>query len=184
MFIDRVAINGPDGKPVGNGSNRVVLLEAPVKDPAGANARLVVGGLTSDPTDAPGIFGNYLHATAATMKRTIIAEGMTVTETQDWVFRAATGEAIEMHITFERGVAQRGRPSETKYYSAKTGKYIVSQEDRMTDIMRNVTTTPPDRVKQFQFKAGGGSYGKLLGGPVKMLSWDNNLFDMRTVSTP
>src|SRR3954467_10964698 len=38
IFVDRMTINGPDGKPVGKtGSNRLVYLAAPVKDPSGAN---------------------------------------------------------------------------------------------------------------------------------------------------
>src|SRR5438876_6258927 len=32
VFIDRVTINAPDGKPLGKGSNRLVYLAAPVKD--------------------------------------------------------------------------------------------------------------------------------------------------------
>jgi hypothetical protein len=37
VFIDRLTVNGPDGKPVGStGSNRLVYLVAPVKDPDGA----------------------------------------------------------------------------------------------------------------------------------------------------
>src|SRR6202035_129578 len=36
VFIDRITINGPDGKPVGKGSNRLVYLVAPVKDTSGA----------------------------------------------------------------------------------------------------------------------------------------------------
>ncbi len=43
VFIDRVTINGPDGKPVGKGSNRLVYLVAPVKDPTGANVQPVIG---------------------------------------------------------------------------------------------------------------------------------------------
>src|ERR1700750_1478299 len=46
VFIDRVTINGPDGKPVGKGSNRLVYLVAPVKDAFGTNVQLVIGGLT------------------------------------------------------------------------------------------------------------------------------------------
>src|SRR5262245_20564887 len=57
VFIDRVTINGPDGKPIGKGSNRLVYLVAPVKDPTGANVQLVIGGLTEDPADAPGPSG-------------------------------------------------------------------------------------------------------------------------------
>src|SRR5947207_15182476 len=69
VFIDRVTINAPDGKPVGKGSNRLVYLVAPVKDPTGANAQLVIAGLTEDPADAPGPFGVYLRATTHTMQR-------------------------------------------------------------------------------------------------------------------
>ena len=35
IFVDRLTINGPDGKPVGKGSNRLVYLAAPVKDAVG-----------------------------------------------------------------------------------------------------------------------------------------------------
>src|SRR5437763_1613735 len=60
VFIDRLSINGPDGKPVGKtGTNRLVYLVAPVKDSSGAAAQLVIGGLTEDPADAPGPFGVY-----------------------------------------------------------------------------------------------------------------------------
>ena len=185
VFIDRLTISAPDGKPLGKGSNRLVYLAAPVKDASGANAQLVIGGLTGDPGDAPGPFGNYLHATTATAKRTVSGEGAAVTETQDWVFQAASGERLEMHITFERGVGNRGQPSETKFYSAKTpDKYQISKQEQVLEILRNVTTTPPDRVKQYSFKGSGGSYAKLFDGTDKTVSWDNIVWMMRTVSVP
>src|ERR1700676_2752084 len=81
IFVDRVTINGPDGKPVGKtGSNRLVYLAAPVKDPTGANVQLVIGGLTEDPADAPGPFGNYLLAATHSMTRTMTD----TTGQQDW----------------------------------------------------------------------------------------------------
>jgi len=63
IFVDRMTINGPDGKPIGKGSSRLVYLAAPVKDPSGANAQVVIGGLVDDPADAPGPLGVYLAAT-------------------------------------------------------------------------------------------------------------------------
>ena len=45
-------------------------------------------------------------------------------------------------------------------------------------------SNPPDRVKEFSFKAGGGSYSKLFDGTEKLLSWDNILWINRTVSVP
>lgn len=183
IFIDRLSINGPDGKPLGKGSNRLVYLAAPVKDAAGANAQLIIGGLTADAADAPGPFGNYLQATTATATRTIKGEGGAVLETQDWVFKAASGEQVEMHITFERGVANRGPASDTKFYSAKNPTTVqVSKQEQVLEILRNATTNPPDKVKAFSFKAGGGSYGKLFDGTEKPVSWDNIPWMMRSIS--
>lgn len=186
VFIDRVSINGPEGKPVGKtGSNRLVYLVAPVKEPAGTNVQLVIGGLTEDPADAPGPFGNYLLATTHTMQRSTSSGTGSIVDSQDWVFAAASGEHLEMHITFERGVGNKGNPADVKFYSAKNPSfYQISRQEQVLDILRNVTTTPPDRVKKFAFKAGGGSYAKLFDGTEKLLSWDNILWVNRSVQLP
>jgi hypothetical protein len=185
VFIDRVTINGPDGKPAGKGSNRLVYLVAPVKDPSGANVQLVIGGLTEDPADAPGPFGNYLLATTHNMQRSTSSSAAGLVDSQDWVFVAATGERLEMHIKYERGVANKTNPAEVRFYSAKNPAfYQISKQEQVLDILRNATTNPPDRVKEFSFKAGGGSYSKLFDGTEKLLSWDNILWINRSVSLP
>lgn len=186
VFIDRVTVNGPDGKPVGKGSNRLVYLVAPVKDPTGANVQIVIGGLTEDPADAPGPFGVYLQAATHTMQRTTSSSGAgPILDSQDWVFAAATGERLELHIKYERGVGNRGNANDTKFYSAKTpGFYQISKQEQVLDIVRNATTNPPDRVKEFSFKGSGGSYAKLFEGAEKVLSWDNILWINRTVLLP
>jgi hypothetical protein len=186
IFIDRVTINAPDGKPVGKGSNRLVYLAAPVKDATGANVQLIIGGLTEDPADAPGPFGNYLLATTHTMQRSTSASGTgPILDSQDWVFAAASGERLELHIKYERGVANKGNANETKFYSAKNPSvYQISRQEQVLDILRNVTTNPPDRVKEFSFKGSGGSYAKLFDGTEKSLSWDNILWINRSVLVP
>src|SRR6266699_662647 len=185
IFIDRVTINDPKGAPLGKGSNRLVYLAAPVKDPNGANVQLVIGGLTEDPADAPGPFGNYLLATTHTMQRSTTSGPNGLLDSQDWVFVAATGERLEMHIKYERGVANKGNPAEVKFYSAKNPSfYQISKQEQVLDILRNVTTNPPDRVKDFSFKASGGSYAKLFDGTEKVLSWDNILWINRSVFLP
>ncbi len=186
IFVDRMTINGPDGKPVGMGSSRFVYLAAPVKDPNGANAQLVVGGLVDDAAGAPGPFGVYLAATMHTMQRTTSSSGSgPVIDSQDWVFQAPTGEHLELHIKYEHGVANRANASETRFYSAKApGVIQLWRQEQVLDILRNVTTTPPDRVKEFSFKGGGGSYARLFDGTEKPLSWDNVVWLNRTVLVP
>ncbi len=184
IFIDEVAINGPDNRPIGRGTNQLVYLTAPVKDASGASAQLVVGGLTADASAAPGPYGNYLPATTHTMTRHIAApasgEGP-VMETQDWVFRTASGEHLEMHIEFQRGGANYRPEYRRVFYSAKdAGMVRVSHEQLVLDILRNTTTTPPDHVKTFSFSGGGGSYARLFDGTEKVLSWDSILWMTRT----
>jgi hypothetical protein len=184
IFVDRVTINAPDGKPVG--SQRLAYLAVPVKDGSGANAQLVIGGLTADPKDAPGPFGNYLPATSHSMRRSSSSSGTGPTiDTQDWEFRAATGERLEMHIEYERGVGNKGAVNEVKFYSAKDpSKYQVSKQEQVLEILRNPTTKPPDRVKKFSFKGSGGSYAKIFDGTEKVVSWDNILWINRSVLVP
>jgi len=58
-----------------------------------------------------------------------------------------------VHITFERGVRNKGNPSEIRFYSAKNPSfYQISRQEQVLDILRYVTTNPPDRVKEFSFK--------------------------------
>ena len=125
IFIERLTINGPDGAPVGDGSNLLVYLTVPVTDPTGANVQLVIGGITEDPADAPGPFGVYLPATTHTLERTTLSGMGPIIESQDWAFAAATGEHLEMHITFERGVAPPRR-----FYSAKNPDFYDRSQGR------------------------------------------------------
>ena len=186
IFVDRVTINGPDTKPVGNGSNRLIWLTAPAKDPSGANAQVILGGLTADPGDAPGPFGLFLPATTHSVARSTSASGSGPTiDAQDWAMATATGEHIEMHIKYERGVVARRAITDVKYYSARMPTFFqISRQESELDILRNVTTNPPDRVKEFSFKAGGGSYAKLFDGTEKVLSWDNIIWINRSVLLP
>ena len=186
IFIDRLTINDPDGAPLGQtGSNRLVYLTVPVTNPAGENVQLVIGGLTEDPEDAPGPFGVYLPTTTHEMERSSASGVSGVEDSQDWVFEARTGEHLEMHIRYERGVGNRRAPREVKFYSAKNaGVYQISRQEQVLDILRNVTTNPPDRVMEFSFTGGGGSYAALFDGTERVLSWDNIVWLNRTVSLP
>ena len=56
--------------------------------------------------------------------------------------------------------------------------------DQAIDIMRNSTTNPPDNVKKFSYKAGGGKIVTLFDGAEKVVSWNVFPWYLRTVSTP
>ena len=53
------------------------------------------------------------------------------------MFEAATGEHLEMHIQYERGVGNKRAPREVKFYSAKNPSfYQISRQEQVLDILR------------------------------------------------
>jgi hypothetical protein len=183
VFIDRLTISGPNGRPLGLGANRLAYLVAPVKDPSGNGAQLVIGGLTADPADVPGPFDVYKLATTHTMRRTSTDLGSAaILDSQDWVLEAASGEHLEVHLTYERGSGNKTNPAETKFYSGKDPAIVqVSRQEQVLEILRNVTTAPTDRVRSFSLRASGGSYAPLFDGTERVLSWDNIPWMMRSI---
>jgi hypothetical protein len=90
-----------------------------------------------------------------------------------------------MHIEFERGSGNKGAPADVRFFSAKNPTvYQLSRQEQVLDILRNVTTTPADRVKTFSFKASGATYSKLFDGTERFLSWDNILWLNRSILVP
>jgi len=185
IFIDRMAVVGRDGKPAAQPTARLVYLAIPVKNAAsGATGQMIVHGLTEHQADAPGAFGVYQHATTAKMSRTATAAGGALSGSEDWEFAAATGEHMEAHVEYERGPATRGG-AEVKFFDPRDpSQYQVFKTEQAIDIMRNATTNPPDHVKKFSYKAGGGRIAALFDGTEKVLSWDSFPWYIRTVSAP
>ena len=90
------------------------------------------------------------------------------------VSEATSGEHLELHVTYDRGNAQRGAPSDTRFYSAKNPTYYqLSRQEQVLDILRSVTASPQDRVHEFQFTCVGGSFASICDGSQKVLSCDN-----------
>ena len=145
----------------------------------------VVRGLTEDPADAPGPFGVYLTATTHTMQRSVAGGADPIMETQDWNFAATCRSVSIQRPTKPNRARFSTAKNPARFYSAKNPNFFqISRQEQVLDLLRNVTTNPPDRVKEFSFKGGGGSYARLFDGTEKLLSWDNILWINRSVFLP
>ena len=185
IFIDRVDIMGADGKPLPKGSTRLVYLAIPVKQSSGTGAgQMIIGGLTQDSSDAPGAFGVYKHAATATMARSASASGGVTLVDENWSFSAPSGEHMNVHVKYERAPATKGGGEVRFFNPSDPSKYQIFKTEQVIDIARNVTTTPPDRVKEFSYSAGGGAIASLFDGTEKVLSWDSFPWYNRTVLAP
>jgi hypothetical protein len=186
IFIDRMAIMGGDGKPAARPTARLVYLAIPVKQQTagGATGQMIIHGLTENAADAPGVFGVYQHATTAKMSRTSSASAGVMTGSEHWEFAAASGERMEAHVEYERGPATKGGAEVKFFYPGDPSKFQIFKTDQAIDIMRNPTTTPPDHIRKFSYKAGGGKIASLFDGTEKVVSWDSFPWYIRTVSAP
>lgn len=185
IFIDRMAIMGADGKPASPPTARLVYLAIPVKQTAGAAVgQMIIHGITENAADAPGAFGVYQPASAAKMSRSSSASQGVVTGAEDWEFAAAGGERMEVHVEYERGPAVKGGAEVKFFQPADAAKYLLFKTEQAIDIMRNPTTNPPDHVRKFSYKAGGGKIAALFDGTEKVVSWDSFPWYVRAVSAP
>src|ERR1700674_2637538 len=100
IFIDRVYVTNPDGTP--KTTDQLAYIAIPVKQTGTANAgQMIINGLVSDAKQAPGPFGNYVHATSVKASRAFnTANGVTLGE-ENWEFIGGNGERLEVHLKYE-----------------------------------------------------------------------------------
>ena len=184
IFIDRVDVTNPDNTP--KTTDQLVYIAIPVKQTGTNNAgQMIINGLVSDAKEAPGPFGNYVHASSVKASRTFnTANGVTQGE-ESWEFIGANGERLETHVAYERGAARRNPTAEVKFFNpSNPSAYQIFKVDSGLDIMKNASVPVKDRVKEFTYKATGGNIGALFDGTEKVLSWDSFHWYNRGIYTP
>jgi hypothetical protein len=183
IFIDAGNIVGPDNKPLGKGTDLMAILAAPVKQTdGGAVGQMILGGL--DQNDPSAAFGVLSPASSAKVTRSIAtANGATIV-TEDWDLVGAGGARAALHVKYTRLPANKGAGSANFYNPADPKAVQIFRTEQITDITRNATTNPPDRVAEFTYKASGGKFAPLFDGSEKPLSWDSQPVYNRIVGTP
>ena len=186
IFVERSQIEGPDNKVKGKGHDVLAVLEAPVRPagdaaaaPRGSNGKMILGGISRD--DAGGAL-LAAKRVAVTHTHEIKDNGETVHEM--WDLEAVGGEHLSLDVTYHPAPANIFSYPTRFLDPADPSKVTLVRTEEITDITRNVTLTPPDRVVAFSFKAGGGKYAALFQAPAKVLSWDSQPVSVRSVVQP
>ncbi len=184
IFIDRVDVTNPDNTP--KKTDQLVYIAIPVKQTGTNNAgQMIINGLVSDAKEAPGPFGNYVHAPTVKVSRTFTTEGGVTTGEETWEFVGADGERLETHVKYERGAARRNPTQDVKFFDpGRPDTYQIFRFESGIDIMKNASVPVKDKVKEFTYKATGGPIGALFDGAEKVLSWDSFHWYNRGIYTP
>src|SRR5579863_10290682 len=162
IFIDRVDVTNPDGTP--KTTDQLVYVAIPVKQTGTSNAgQMIINGLVSDAKEAPGPFGNYVHATSAKASRAFNIVNGAIQGEESWEFIGGNGERLETHLKYDRGPARRNPTAEVKFFNpGNPSAYQIFKVDSGLDIMKNASVPVKDRVKAFSYKATGAKLGTLF----------------------
>ena len=185
IFIDRVNVLDGANRVLAPGKDTVVYLEAPVRQTGGTQtARIVLAGISENNIATAATFGSLVKATkVATARNIATTDGKTIV-TEDWDLTGTGGEHAKLHVKYQRGPAGRAAADVRFINGANPAQFVTTHAEQETDIARNVTTTPPDRVQEFSFEAGGGKFAALLDGTQKPLSWDSQPTYRRSILQP
>ncbi|MBV9550292.1 MAG: hypothetical protein JO256_11545 [Alphaproteobacteria bacterium] len=185
IFIDRVNVQGGDNRVLPPGKDTVVYLEAPVRQVGGGQAaRIVLAGISENNSATAATFGTLVKASRVSTARNIATSNGNTTVSEDWDLSGAGGEHARLHVKYVRGPAARAAADVRFINAANPAEYVTAHTEQETDITRNVTTTPPDRVQEFSFEAGGGKFAPLFDGTQKPLSWDSQPTYRRAILKP
>jgi len=184
VWIDRKLALTPDGKPLQSGSNRLLVLLAPVRSPQGDAVNMVVGGYSMDPGGAPGAYKLY-GAGPVTVDRVEKSNGKlesTVEET--WSARGPDGSGANLHIVFTRGVPVSSSFDLRIFSAAEPAFYRIYRGDQVVDVVRSVNTGV-NRVQAVELKAAGsGKLATALNGSEKIIAINTMPFYRRNTFLP
>jgi hypothetical protein len=184
IFIDAGNIVGPDNRVLAKGSDVLVYVAAPVKQSAGsASGQMILAGISQNNPDAA--FGVMDKATAVKVSRSLSIDDNGTLVTEDWQLQAGS-EIASLHVKYRRMPANKGGgAAATSFFNpANPAQVQLFKTEQVTDITRNATTNPPDRVLEFSYKASGGTLAGLFDGSEKALSWDSQPIYSRVIGVP
>ena len=168
VLIDQLLVQDPEGKPV-DAAHGAALVVPAKKQGMDKSVAMVVGGLFSPASYAPGAYGNFVQANAD-IERKVHTDptGSSIVQ-ESWAFKADTGGSIQLNVQYTRGVPARGSVEAPIYSAAKPDFYRIYRVEQAVDVVRS-TATGTDRVQKLSFNASGPKLAPLFDGSEQLIS--------------
>ena len=179
-LMERLLVLDGQGKPLRTGTSRYVVLGVPAKNAAGETNTLIVAGLSPE---GAGAYGAYQTALVSRVDRSTSGRAEEPGRAQeDWEFAAASGERIELRLSYRRAAAVKGHV-DAKVRSAMHPEFTRTYRiDQASDVLRSAAT--PDRVDSLSFLATGPGLVRLFDGTETLLSVTSIPWYVREISLP
>jgi hypothetical protein len=180
-LMERVVVLDPQGKPLRTGTSRYLVLGVPARNAqTGQSNTVIVGGLSPE---GAGAYGVYLTATTAALERTVSGEAEGYPRVQEtWQFAAASGERIELRVTYRRGPVTKAHVDTVVRSALRPEFQRTYRIEQATDVLRSANT--PDRVEQLSFRATGPGLAVFFDGSEALVGVTAIPFYVREISIP
>jgi hypothetical protein len=182
VFVDVFTAQNPDGKP--EDPYRVAAVVIPAKKKGTeATVPMVVTGLASIPSYAPGPYGVFAPA-SATVDRHVHTDPSGKSNIDEaWEFKADGGDLVQLELQYVRGSLARSKVETMPHSAVKPEFYRIYRIEQAADVVRS-TASGPDRAQKYLFKATGGKLSQIFDGSEQLISITSLPFYSRQVSLP
>lgn len=180
-MMEREVVLDPQGKPLRSGTSRYMVLGVPARNAqSGQTNTIIISGLSPE---GAGAYGVYLTASTASVERTVSGDGEGfATVREAWTFAAASGERVELRVSYRRAAPTRSR-AETVVRSGLRPEFQRTYRiDQATDVVRSANST--DRVSELSFSAAGPKLAPLFDGTQVLLGVTTVPYYVREISVP
>lgn len=169
VFIDRLLIQDPQGKPDKGGNDRYLVFAVPAKNmQTGESAAVVIKGYSANTQGIPGAYKNYIHATVLREQSHEGANQEAGVVNDSWKVRDASKGGLELQIQYQRALLSRGK-QESKIYSAVEPNFFrIYRVDSATDIVKSIPISI-NRVQSYRLRVTMPELSKLFDGAEQLV---------------
>ena len=169
VFLQRLLVLGPDGKPTPGATHRTVAFVVPAKNmQTDESAPVVLRVYTADPQGVPGPYKNSVKASVR-REFTLRGDGNEPgAGSEQWQMQV-NGGSIEVQVAYQRGVPSRSK-GESKVYSAVEPTFFrLYRVDQGVDVVKSVPAGI-DRVQGFRFRSTVPELARLFDGSEQLIA--------------
>ncbi len=184
-FLDQTLTLDGQGKPMGTGTGRGVVLGAPAKNKDTGEDGFFVTRIfgSGGAFVAPGSYKNTLPASVRFERSQTGSDGEPPMTMESWVVKPEGGGSLEFRVQYRASSPRRVKAEPKIYSTVEPTFFRIYRVEQGLDVARSVPDGV-DRIQSLQFRVTVPELGKLFDGTEQIVSVVAIPFYLRNVYLP
>ena len=161
-FMDRHVVLDAEGKPVGSGSSRYMVMSVVASnETTGQRGVMIINGISPE---GSGSYEVYQPAATARAERSVVGLGLQQSRVQEvWEMVSDSGDSVTLNLGYRQGVPVRQQSRIVIRSGSNTGFTRTYQIDQTNDAL-GLPGAADTRIEFLDFRAQGPLYSRLFDG--------------------